>query len=244
MKRRMKLNYLYALCAFDLTNYLGDLIVTVVLLAFMFVCARKGFINCLFKFIASIVAIVVAFSFAKTFVSITGGLFGLQAIFEESFTEALLSLPGFNVDVAGQNLEELLASQDVSALITSFILKNYANIQAPAGTTLAMLVGESAALWVTALIAGIALFFLVKLLMLLLRKFLTALINRIKIIGRLNRLLGAAVGLIEGLLVISIAASLISFLNISVLSAIIENSQILKWLASNNPIIWLLGMFL
>ena len=107
-----------------------------------------------------------------------------------------------------------------------------------------MLVGESAALWATALIAGIALFFLVKLLMLLLRKFLTALINKIKIFGALNSLLGAAVGLIEGFLVVSVAASLITFVNIEALSAIVENSQILTWLANNNPIIWLLGLFL
>lgn len=238
------MKYLYALCASNVTNFLGDIIVIVVLLACMFTCARKGFINCLFKFIASIVAIIVAFSFAKTFVSITGGLFGLQNVLENSFTEALVSLPGFDVDVAGQNLEELLASQDVSALITSFILKNYANVEAPAGTTLAMLVGESAALWATALIAGIALFFLVKLLMLLLRKFLTALINKIKIFGALNSLLGAAVGLIEGFLVVSVVASLITFINVEALSAIVENSQILTWLANNNPIIWLLGLFL
>lgn len=242
--KEKKLNYLYALCASGLQTYLGDLIVIVVALIFMLVCARKGFINCLFKFLATIVALVVAFTLAKTFVSITGGLFGMQAVFEESFTEALVSVPGFNVDVAGQNLEELLASQDVSALITSFILKNYANIEVPAGTTLAMLVGESAALWVTALIAGIILFFLVKLVMLLLRKFLTAIINKIKLIGTLNRLLGAVVGLIEGLLFVSIAASVLSLINSAEIAAVVANSRILEWLANNNPVVWLLGLFL
>ena len=244
IKRRKSLNTLYTLCASSLPSYIGDLIAVIVILVFMLISARKGFINCLFKFISNIVALVVAFSLAKTFASITGGLFGIQAFFENSFAESLTNLPGFNVDVAGQDLQELLKEQDVSGLITSFILKNYANIDAPAGTTLAMLVAQSAALWISALIAGVILYFLVKFLMLLLRKFLTALINKIKIMGKINRLLGAAVGLVEGLLLVSVSASILSLINSAEIASIISNSYIISWLADNNPIVWLLGLFL
>ena len=238
------MNTLYALCASSLASYIGDLIAVIIMVVFAFISGRKGFINCLFKFISNIVALVVAFSLAKAFVSITGGFFGLQGVFEKSFTESLSSLPGFNVDVVGQDLQELLKAQDVSGLITSFILKNYANIDAPAGTTLAMLVAQSAALWISALLAGVTLYFIVKLLMLLLKKFLTALIERIAIMNKLNRLLGAAVGLIEALLFVSVVASIFSLINSAEIASIISNSVIINWLANNNPIVWLLGLFL
>lgn len=238
------MNYLYALCASGITSFLGDLIALGIIVAFVLICARKGFINCLFKFISTVVAIVIAFSFAKTFVSITGGLFGLQTFLETSFIEASSSLDNFNVDISGQNIEELLATHDVSALITTLVLKNYTNIEVPAGTTLAMLVGESAAIWATALIAGIVLFVLVKLLMLLLRKIITAIIKRISLINILNRLLGAAVGLLEALLLISMLASLFSLFNSAAITSFMADSVILTWLANNNPIVWLLGLFL
>ncbi|MBQ1942599.1 MAG: hypothetical protein II368_03005, partial [Clostridia bacterium] len=59
------------------SNWIIDVVVILFALIMFISCAKRGFIDCFFGAISTTLALVVAFSFAKIFVSMTDGVFGL-----------------------------------------------------------------------------------------------------------------------------------------------------------------------
>lgn len=59
-------------------NYLLDGIVIIVLLIYTVSCTKKGFIECLFGLISTIVAFALAYLFSNTLLELTDGFFGLM----------------------------------------------------------------------------------------------------------------------------------------------------------------------
>ena len=238
------MNSLYTLCAAAAGGYVVDIIVAIVMFIFVIVCAKRGFINCIFGFISTMVCIGIAVSFAKMTAEITGGLFGLQARIETKMVEAFSSLAGFNIDISGQNVESLLTTQDIPAILATLVVKNYAGIEVPAGTTLGMLVGETAAELCTNLVAGISLFFVLKILLAIVKKICNFISRKIGVLGFFNRLLGAAIGLIEVLLIISLLMSVLTLIPSAAITEFFNNSVILKALYNHNPLVVMLGWFI
>lgn len=235
---------IYTLCASAATNYIVDAVVAVFLLIMVFVCAKRGLITCVFGFVSTLVCVFAAISLAKVTVSATGGLFGLQATLETKFIESFSSLTGFNVDISGQNLEEALATQNLSSIIATLVVKNYAGAELPAGTTLGMLVGETVAQLTANLIAGVALFFVFKIVIFLLKKIFNFITDKIGLLGALNALLGAIVGFLEGVLILSLIMSIITLIPSQGINNFFDSSIILGWLYHHNPLVVMLGWFL
>ena len=82
-------------------------------------------------------------------------------------------------------------------------MENIANGSVPAGTTVAAVAAQTAAKYAVNLIAWLILFLLAKLFIRLLERFLSAIVSRLPIVGTLNTLLGLAVGVLEGVLIVS-----------------------------------------
>ena len=74
---------LQALNAVSWIHYALDGVVLLLILIFAAKAAKKGFVKCFFKFISTIIAIVVAFLFMNAVLEWTNGLFGLQDIIKE-----------------------------------------------------------------------------------------------------------------------------------------------------------------
>ena len=122
------------------TGYILDILIVVGLFSFVFGCAKRGFINVFFSFVSSVVALFAAISLAGVFASLTGGLFGVEESLIESFTETFSKMNGFNVDLAGKSeLDLLLSTGKVPAIIATLVAKKYADVAIAPGTTLAML---------------------------------------------------------------------------------------------------------
>ena len=154
-------------------HYVVDGIALIIMIIISVRAAKKGLIGCLFGFVSTIVSLLVAFFTTGSVVSLTGGLFGLQAA-----------------------------------------------------------IGREA----TVLIAGVVLFFASKLLLRVLRKILTAVIDKIPLVGSLNHILGFVVGILEAALIVSGLLALVSLLPIDEISAFLDSTILLKAFYYNNPI--------
>lgn len=232
---------LNALCAFDVMPFIVDIIVVAIMLLFVFICAKKGFVTCFFGFISTIAALFVAFSFATLFANMTGGLFGLQGVLETSLVGSFSNLAGFDIPLdPGADLTELLASQDMSEIFVNLIAQNWGGADV-AGRTLAEIAGQTVAEFAVAVIAGVALFIILKIVFMILKKFFNFLFKG-GILGVLNRILGAAIGLIEAVLIASLVVMVLSLF--PGMMSFLNGSIILTALYQFNPLMWLITLFL
>ena len=232
----------YNLCA-GATWITIDIAIVLVMLIFSFGSAKKGFITCLFGFVSTILALFIAVTFAKSFMRLTGGFFGIEEMLETKWVETFSKKNGFNVDISGQNLQALLETQNLPAILVTAILKNHTGTLA-AGTTLAMVVGRTAAQLSATLLTGIALYIVVKLLIKLLSGIFNKIAKKIKLLNTINKLLGALVGLIKITLIISLIISVLSISPSSANMKIFNNSAILSFFYNHNPLFVMLGWFL
>ena len=232
-----------ALCAVPM-GYILDGVILLGLFIFMMICRKRGFVKMFFRFASGLVSLVAAITLAKFALSATGGLFGLQEYFTTSFTATFSKMSGFDVDISGQDVGALLSSGDLSAVIATLIAKKYVGVELAAGTTLGYLAGSTVAELFCTLLSGVALFFALKIVFGLLGKIFTVLINRIKLLGKVNRTLGMIVGFLEGIFIISLAVSVLTLLPSAAMLDFFNSSIILRLLYNHNPIVWLLGMFL
>ena len=213
---------------------IADCVVVLVLLVFAFICAKKGFIDCLFGFISVIVSLAVAILCSKLFISITGGLFGLQDVFSNTFHEALLKIEGFNLDISVGGLSNALAEQNLPKFLVDLMLENFADKSIEAGTTLALVVGQTCSRLLVAAIAFLLLFLVTKLLIGLIKTILKSLAEKISLVGSMDRLFGALVGVVEGLLAVSFLLSILSYIPSEAMMTYFDQSILTSWIYNNN----------
>lgn len=237
------MNALYALCAVPV-GYIMDAVLLLALLIFALICKKRGFINMIFQFASGFLALILALTLAKTCVSVTGGLFGLLDRLTENLTESFSKMPGFSTDTTGQDVGSLMEVSALPSILITLALKKLTDGVLAPGQTVGMLLGSTVAELLCNLIAAAALFLIVKILFKFLRKLFTAIINKIGVLGRVNRLLGMLLGIIEFLFVISLILSVLALVPSEGMMNLFNSSIVLRLLYNQNPIVWLLGLFL
>jgi uncharacterized membrane protein required for colicin V production len=164
-------------------HYLLDALVVVILLIYTVSCAKKGFVECLFGLLSTIVSFALAYMFSNTVLEMTDGLFGIA------------------------NEIGLMAASTLSWLL---------------------------------------IFLVVKFVIRIIKKIVTAVLDKIPLVGSLNHLLGLVLGIAQGLLIVWTFLAVISFLSTSSPELIIkilqpmEDTILAKELYQNNPIAELL----
>ncbi len=223
------------------TNYIVDLILVAVLVGFALVCAKKGFIECFFSFVSVIAALLAAILLSKIFISILDNWFNITGLFTNMFQSALLKIEGFDIDISVGGLTAALADKNLPKFLIDLVVDNFGNENIAAGTTLALLVGETLSKLVVSAIAFVVLFIGAKFLMKFLKKILKFMASKIKILGAVDQLLGAAVGLIEGLLVVSAVLGILAVVPSEVITSYVSNSIVAGWLYNYNILNVILG---
>lgn len=233
---------LSTLCAMQLKNCIVDILAVLFIFIVVSVCAQKGFIKCFFGTISTILALVVAFSFTKGFINITGGMFGLSDLLQGKLEGAFAKINGFGGDISAQGVEAAIEEQNLPAILARLVMKTVGNQDSvPAGTTLAMLLGEATSGLAMTLIAGITLFIVTKLLLGFLKGTLIVISDSIDLMHSTDVLLGAVVGFLEGLLIIcSILAVLTVFPNEKI-TEFLTHTIFIGELYAKNPLVTLLG---
>ena len=231
------------LCA-SWTNYLVDVLVVLALAGFAFFCSKRGFINCFFGFVSTIAAFLIAVLFSKLFISATNGIFGLQDVLTGSFESVLLNIEGFDLDVSLPGVKTTLTEKNLPGFLVDLLIDNLENAEIakiPEGTTLALLAGQTFSRLVISMIAFVALFFIARIVIFLLKKIFNALAAKITLIGKVNMLLGALVGLIEGLLVLSAILGILALIPVPAITVYLNDCLLVGWLYNNNLISMILG---
>ncbi len=232
-----------ALCAVP-AGYIVDGVILLGMLIFLLICRKRGFVKMLFHFASGILALIAAISLAKVVSSATGGLFGLQGRLEDKFVGVFSKMSGFDTDISGQDVGALISEGSVSTIIATLIAKKYVGVELAAGTTLGYLAGSTVSELLCTLITGIVLFFVLKIFFKLMAKIFTLIIKKIKILDKVNKILGVIFGFIEAVVVISIVMSVLTLIPSTAMYNFFNSSLILRLLYNHNPIVWLLGLLL
>lgn len=227
-------------------HWLGDLIVLVFIVVFAIVCAKRGFIDCFFSFVSTILSLVVAFSLVKSVLGWTNGLFGLQGLLDEKLIAAFSKMTGFNEDISAQGVESALQSGnvDVPAILGRLILNGVGQGDVEVGTTLGMLCGSAVSQLACTLLCGVALYFLTQLILLLLKGILNGIANSITAVESVNTTLGALVGIVESVLLVCVVLSVLTLFPSVTISNYLNTSILLGFLYNHNPLVLLLSAIL
>ena len=234
----------YNLCAARWVYYALDAVVLLVLFGYIMACAKRGFVNCFFGFVSTTVALVVAVSLAKVCLEISGGLFGLQGLLEGKFTEVFAAKEGFNEVLSEDSLQSAFEGRNLPVIFASVAVKWLGTGTLPADTTLAMVLGGLCAWLLCLLLVGIVIFLLCKAFLLSLRRLLNNIVRDLVILDAANAVLGAGIGLINGMLVIGVLVTVMSVIPISAVSEYLSGSLLLQWVYNHNPLVMILGWFL
>ena len=218
-----------------------DAVVVIVMFMFAVSSAKKGFVECFFGFISTILAVVAAFAFMKGVLSWTDGLFGLQDVIENGVVGGLGRVAGFDIDVSAAGIEAALQDKNLPTFLISAIVDSVGNQEVPVGTTLAMIVGGTIAEFAATLIAWLAVFLIAKLLLKIVRNVLNSIVESLPIVGSLNHLLGFAVGGVKGLLIVCGVVAVLALIPAEGLTAFFNETVIVRWLYHSNPLHVILG---
>lgn len=222
-------------------NYVIDILAVIVIIGVAIVSAKRGFADCLFGFISTIVAILLAFLLLKPIMNWTNGLFGLQGALENGCTTVLSKIKGFSMDISNQGISEALAGKALPQFLIDAIVSSVGNESIPVGTTIAMLAGDALGGFIAGLIAWLVLFFIAKLILMLVKTLVCSVIENLPIVSSLNTLLGFVLGVLQGLLIISAIVAVLSILPIPSASTFFSNCMFVGWLYNHNPINVIVG---
>ena len=216
--------------------YAIDAAVVILIVLFAVSSAKKGFVECFFGFISTIVAVVAAFTFMKSLLSWTGGLFGLQNFIQEAVVGGLGKVTGFDIDVSAAGIEAALADKNLPSFLINIVVDSVGNQEVPIGTTLAMVVGASIAELTATLVSWLVVFILMKIALRIVRGILTSIVERLPIVGSLNHLLGFVVGGIKGLLIVCGVIAVVALIPAEGLNTFFNQTTILRFLYNDNPL--------
>ena len=233
------------ICAAAWTGYIADGVVILLALIMTIVCAKKGFIGCLLGIISTFLALILAVLLAKPVLNLTDGLFGLQEKFSLSFSESFAKIKGFNTDISAIGVEAALKEYDVAAVLGALVLKLVGKQETLApGSTLAGLLGEATSSLAATLIAGIALFILIKIVVFLAKGLLKSVVKKIKLVGGIDTLLGAAVGFLQAFLIVCGVLAVLAVIPVESISSYLEQTLFVGKLFAHNPLVTIIGWFL
>ncbi len=223
------------------TNYLLDFAVIAILVFAAWFCGKKGFIECFFGIVSVAAALLVGILLTKLVVTLTGGLFGLQDSLNTSFQMAFSKIDGFATDISNQGITAALAEKNLPNFLVDLIVENFGNESIAQGTTLAMLAGDTLSGVCINFIAWILLVGMTWGLMWLLKKILKKIAKKIKLVNRIDVLLGNVVGLFFGVLAVSVVLGILALIPSEGITTYLNNSLFVGAMYNNNLLNTLLG---
>lgn len=219
---------------------LVDILIVIWLVGGIIVGAKRGFVECFFKLISTILALILAIMLASWLLDVTNGLFGLEKTLAKPFDGAFDSVNGFdesvyNVDRLQIAINELKLPKALGNLVIKYFNKTYTLEMLETNPPIAADVFSGALGYLLALvIAGLIIFIVAKILIGLLKKALTALVEKVSAIRALNAILGTLMGALQTLINIYILISLLTIFPIDGVNTFIGNCTVLGFLADHN----------
>ncbi len=234
------------------TNYIGDIIIVAILIIAMMIGMHRGFMAMIVGVVGGLLVLVLASILCAPFANLLNGSFGLGAKLSQAYSKAFdFSAEIYSVPVkelTPEQISEVVGGmglpQFVVTPVVKYVLEAIASTTLPETATLQILVldmfGDITVKVISWVILAIVLFIIFAII-----KKLAKGINKVPVIGTLNRLLGVILSGVVAAFFICLAMYLFILLGGIISSSVInyvENSFILKWLYENNPFGYLLNL--
>lgn len=214
-----------------------DLIILAILLIFIIIGIKQGFLRQAVNLVSGIASFVIAYCFCDNLLDLISNKTNILVSLSDKLTSSLSknSILGteFNPETFKSNLESLN--------IPNFIIEAVSKISIGNETTsLAALLSQVLAKYILLSICFISLFLLCKFLFVIIKK-IASLFNNIIVIGTINRILGSLLGFIKGLLFVYFALFIINtFIPLSNgVSTILSSSRAVTILSKYNIFVYL-----
>jgi hypothetical protein len=226
-------------------EYIADIAFILVMLIWAIVDAKKGFINCFFSFVTAIVCTLAVLFLSAPVLEWTGGLFGLEGIIQGGLGDWLSTIKPFDIDVSMKGWEAYLEEMQLPDFLMEALLAEIEGFvgDIPAGTLLGQFMGNVVGSFLSIILYGIAVFIIVKLIMLLLRGLLNKVVCSCKFFEKINLLGGLVAGAFKGFAVVCIVLALLSLITVPEISAFFDKTLILNGLYHDNPVLVVFSWF-
>ena len=234
------------------TNYIGDIVIVLILIIAAFLGAKKGFVGLVVGLLGGVVVIAAATLLCAPIAKIIGDGFGLRGTIEGfvstkfDFSNEIYSKPikSITEEEIASAIEMLKVPAFLSKALSNLIVSKIADSSIGADVSVqSVIVGGISNAALTA-IAWIGLFILFSIIMMIVKKFVKG-FNQIPIIGGLNRLLGLVAYVLIWAAIICVVMFFTALISASLpeqVTAYIDNSVLLKWIYNYNPVARVLTM--
>ena len=230
--------------------YIIDIILLIGVIIWAIVDAKRGFITCFFSFVSTIVAILVVSIFSKSIIAGTNGLFGLEDLIGKGLGNWLGGVEIFNYDISPEgfegyidtlNLPEFFKASIINEIKSFYEVNGLDSIEA--GTTLGYFVGATIAGYLVSIICAVVIFFLVKLIMLILRGIFNKIAESVPLFQKLNVIFGMLVGILKTLFFACLILAILSLIPSEGMTSFFNDTLVVNVLYNNNPVMALLQSF-
>lgn len=217
---------------------IADIVVLVLVAIFLIIGYIRGFLSTIFGFLGGLISLIVAVLLCGKLATLLDGKFGLVEKLGVWVGGWFEGNAAFNTDISSGGLEAALKASAIPSFISDIILKIPAVSQneLAAGTTIADLLAPTIAYYILCFICLVALYIVIRILFAIL-KALAKRVNDIPIIGFVNRIIGAVLGIVEGIIVVYGLLFVMTILPeawMEVPKAEIEKSTVCKYLSDTN----------
>lgn len=195
------------------SNATVDIVLIAIMALFAFYGFIKGFTSLLVRFLAGILTLVLSFVLCRNAADFLNDVFGMTdklgasiaGALPKVFGEELMSMPVSMVN------EGNLGSLSVPKFIVNLLLKIASDGSVPADTAVVDVLAPAFAYYIAVVIGFVLCYILFRILFFLIGRLFKG-VNKIPLLGGVNRLLGFLLGAIQGFLVVYVALSVVDLL--------------------------------
>ena len=198
-----------------------DVVVIVLILLFGIIGFVRGFVKTFFKIFGTVLALLLASALASKVTLFAENKFGLVTTVGGWMEGVLNRIFGYEVmnTTLAQAGREYLSNNGVGNWLIEIIMESQADGSIPLNTTLNQIIVPSFAYYVAMVLMEIVLFILFKIIFFLVGEIFQGL-HDIKLIGIPDKLLGLALGLLLGFVIVELVITIIGILPIEALKEI------------------------
>lgn len=226
-------------------EYVFDIVLVLGIMIWAFADGKKGFINCFFSFITAIACTLAVMFLSGPILRMTGGLFGLEGSIQKGLGGWLSGIPMGNLDVSVDGWRTKLDALSLPQFMKDAVLEEIEGVVGgvPAGTLLGVYLGDVIGSFLSLVICSVFVFIGTKLLMGLLKGVLNRIARASKLVSKVNVLGGIVAGMFKAFALVCIVLAVLAVIPSESVSALFNNTMLLKSLYNNNPIMLVFSWF-